>query len=102
MAKSNLKVSEVDIHVSENRPPPAYDEIFPTSDLPPPYPVPYEKHDIFDKTLLPDNQNIVSSCRIHEEIRCSTCFDPIREDKEKKRSGDLVKDGIRVKEMILY
>jgi hypothetical protein len=98
MAKSNLSVS--DISLTETTPPPAYDEIFPTSDLPPPYDLPYEKHEIFDKSLLPDTQNIVSSSQFHEEIRCSTCFDPIREDTEKKRSGDLVKDGIKVSGMI--
>ena len=96
MAKSNLTVSDKDIHLTENTPPPAYDEIFSTSDLPPPYPLPYEKHEIFDKVLLPDSQNIVSSSEFREEIRCSTCFDPIREDVEKKRSGDLVRDGIKV------
>ena len=95
MAKYNSAVSEKDIFLTENIPPPAYDEIFSSGDLPPPYPLSYEKHEIFDKSLLPDSQNIVSSSQFYEEIRCSTCFDPIREDTEKKRSGDLVRDGMK-------
>ena len=90
-------VSEKDIHLTENVRPPSYDEIFPPYDLPPPYPLLYEKHEIFDKVLLPDSQNVVSSSQFREEIRCSRCFDPIKEDSEKKKSGDLVQDGIKVR-----
>lgn len=100
MAKSNFGLTEEDIHLQDvNIPPPAYDEVFPScfDDLPPPYPLPYEKHEIFDRVLLPDSQNILSSSEFKEEVRCSTCFDPICEDNEKKMSGDMVKDGIRVR-----